>query len=50
MKSFADEERKIKIDEIEPADSSTCVMHASWTSLYLQAVEEVEIFLNCSRQ
>ena len=30
MKSFADEERKIKIDEIEPADSSTCVMHASW--------------------
>ena len=30
MKSFADEERKIKIDEIEPADSSTCVMHPSW--------------------
>lgn len=30
MKSFADEERKIKIDEIEPTDSSTCVMHASW--------------------
>ena len=26
MKSFADEERKIKIDEIEPADSSTCTL------------------------
>ena len=30
MKSFADEERKIKIDEIEPADNGACVMHASW--------------------